>query len=487
MSSTSSAARQLSRLLRARLNATAIAMIGLGVLLALLIWRSRDYYGGADCYMRYQIVRHSWEHPILLLNHWGKPLFVLLASPFARFGIVGISVLNVITALVTAWLAMDLTGRLGFQRSALAVVLVFSCPEFLVGSISPVIEILFALLLVWSIWLFCRDRMILSALVISFLPLVRTEGYILLPLFAVALAWRRRLLLIPCLAGGGLLYSTIGWFVYGDFLWLVSRSPYSAAAAQVYGHGDLLHFVRHYRFIVGYPVAVLLLVGIGYLAYLTVAGRLMGKEPRTPAIFLVVGCASAYLAAHSFVWWRGIGASLGLLRVMAGITPLLVVIAMAGATWLGKILQTNPSFKTMVSSAMALLALVQPFRQYRLPVPLTAESQVMANAVAWLQQNGLHTRRLHYYNPYAAYLLEIDPFDGRCGRMVRAQDAPPAGGMQSGEVLIWDAHFGANEGGVKLAALETDARMTALKVFRPAHPFRTLNGYEYEVWVFQRL
>jgi len=356
-----------------------------------------------------------------------------------------------------------------------------------VGSIAPSTEILVAFLLVVSIWLLRRERVVLSALVISFLPLARTEGYILLPLFAVALAWRGRPLLIPFLAGGGLLYSAIGWFVHGDFLWLVSRSPYSAAAAQVYGHGELLHFVRNYRFIVGDPVAVLVLAGIGYLAYLIVAGNLAGKDPRAPALFLVVGCASTYVVAHSYVWWKGIGASLGLLRVMAGITPLLVVIAMAGATWLGKILQTNPSFKTAVFSAMALLALVQPFRQYRLPVPVTAESQVMANAVAWLQQNGLHTRRLHYYNPYAAYLLEIDPFDGRCGRMVRAQDAPPAGGMQSGEVLIWDAHFGANEGGVKLAALETDARMTALKVFRPAHPFRTLNGYEYEVWVFQRL
>lgn len=46
--------------------------------------------GGMDSYNHYLISRFSWIHPKeLLLDQWGKPLYNILASPFAQFGMMG--------------------------------------------------------------------------------------------------------------------------------------------------------------------------------------------------------------------------------------------------------------------------------------------------------------------------------------------------------------------------------------------------------------
>jgi hypothetical protein len=43
-----------------------------------------------DGIMHYYISNASWQNPSLFLDHWGKPLFILLSSPFSQFGFAGI-------------------------------------------------------------------------------------------------------------------------------------------------------------------------------------------------------------------------------------------------------------------------------------------------------------------------------------------------------------------------------------------------------------
>ena len=58
-----------------------------------------------DGIQHYMMARFCWRHPELILDLWGKPLFTLLASPFAQFGYKGMSAFNALLAFTTARLA----------------------------------------------------------------------------------------------------------------------------------------------------------------------------------------------------------------------------------------------------------------------------------------------------------------------------------------------------------------------------------------------
>ena len=52
-------------------------------------WLSTGVTGETDSITHYQIARYAFKYPEYFLNHWGKPLFTILASPLAQFGYLG--------------------------------------------------------------------------------------------------------------------------------------------------------------------------------------------------------------------------------------------------------------------------------------------------------------------------------------------------------------------------------------------------------------
>ena len=40
--------------------------------------------------------RDAFLYPKYFFNHWAKPLFVFISSPFAQFGLVGVKLMNVV-------------------------------------------------------------------------------------------------------------------------------------------------------------------------------------------------------------------------------------------------------------------------------------------------------------------------------------------------------------------------------------------------------
>ena len=55
--------------------------------------------GGADNYAHFNISRWAFRYPSLFLDHWGKPLYTILAVPFAQFGFVAVRILNSVLSL----------------------------------------------------------------------------------------------------------------------------------------------------------------------------------------------------------------------------------------------------------------------------------------------------------------------------------------------------------------------------------------------------
>jgi len=62
-------------------------------------------------------------------------------------------------------------------------------------------------------------------------------------LFGMVLLLRGKWLVIPLLAFGTLVYSIVGWFYYGDFFWVANQNPYTGHNADLYGSGELLHYI----------------------------------------------------------------------------------------------------------------------------------------------------------------------------------------------------------------------------------------------------
>ena len=104
-------------------------------------------------------------------------------------------------------------------------------------------EILFSLVLILSFWLFFKEKYCWAAVVLSFLPFVRSEGIVIFPLFAIALFLNKKYLTVPFLAAGSLFYTLVGYPHFRDWLWVIHQTPYSMGQS-IYGSGSLFHFCK---------------------------------------------------------------------------------------------------------------------------------------------------------------------------------------------------------------------------------------------------
>ena len=54
----------------------------------------------------------SWQDPSYFFDHWGKPVFILLSSPFAQFGFSGMIIFNVLVFSASMLIGYKLLDKL---------------------------------------------------------------------------------------------------------------------------------------------------------------------------------------------------------------------------------------------------------------------------------------------------------------------------------------------------------------------------------------
>jgi hypothetical protein len=241
-----------------------------------------------------------------------------------------------------------------------------------------------------------------------------------------------------------------------------------------------------------------------------------------------------FFVGHSFAWWRGMFASLGLERVFVSIVPLTVLIGLYGlrrtlsrrmgavdgliaaiaaavgiSLLLGRqdlvlrvytivflgvagvffILKLRPkpvygdALRRAFPLVLVLLCGAMPFVQFHMPVALNTEQRLVRLAADRLKAEGHHERRLYFFYPSLALALGIDPFDERRARtLTRVKDDE----VEEGSIVVWDGHFGPNEAGVSLDSLLANPGYRLLYSIKPEVPTRTLNDSLFEIYVFER-
>ncbi|HNX43590.1 MAG TPA: hypothetical protein PKI35_04070 [Bacteroidales bacterium] len=443
---------------------------------------STAIFEGADNIAHYNLSHYSFRHPELLLDHWGKPLFTILSSPFSQAGFVGTKLFNVLTGVAAAYFAYRYLRSQKVQMAFAVIPFVLFVPMYFMMMQSALTEVLCSFILVVSAFCFADKRYILSAILLSFVPVSRTDAVIILPVYAAALLWFRQYKALPFLLTGTFVFSISGWFQYGDILWLIHNNPYKGASS-LYGKGDLLHFVEQIPYICGIPLTILTVTGIFSILFRFFRNNAHPGEPATADVFVLLLPALALLAAHSYLWWKGLGGSAGLTRVLTPVLPLTAIMAYKGfdeITWRIPVKWV----RWLILLVVLFFIILVPVRKYRPPAKLQKADLLMSQTADWIKSEGLQNRNIFYYDPEVAFFNDRDPWNHEKGRQIIRDGFVNETIFGEGSLIIWDAHFGPHEGRVPLSLLLENKQLRLIKILLPNPPFTIYGNEEYCIYVF---
>jgi len=392
---------------------------------------------GGDSTTHYLYARLAWSKPVYFLNHWAKPFFTLVSSPFAQLGIKGLMLFNVCCTLLAAWLAGLCAKELQAKHWYWTPIFVVAMPLILPVSLSGLTEPFSALLLIVSVYYFLKEKLVFALILASFLPFVRSEGLVMLAVFFSLLMFKKKWTLLPWILFGHVVFSLAGWYYYKDILWVFTKIPY-ATMSSVYGVGTWGHFVNQLYFCIG-PV---LFIGFCLGGIFEVKKWVQnGRQIALNELFLVYGIALSFIAAHAAFWALGIFNSMGLNRVLVSIFPLCGIIALQGMEGLGGLL--NPKQNNIWRAVFLLGVLVFPLldnpasTDFKKSINIKKDHAFMRDVLVKHLKEKFPNSKYYAAEPEFALFTERDIFIDDVWIFPGKQ--LPLNQMQSGEVLIYDS------------------------------------------------
>lgn len=412
-----------------------------------------------DSIMHYLFAKYAPVHPELFFDHWAKPLYVLLASPFAQFGIIGIKIFNVLIGGFTIYFTFLIAKQLNLKNAILGSVFLIFFPLNFILLFSGLTEPLFALIISIGIYFATKKKYLWASIIVSFLPFIRSEGLIIISVFAFYFIIKKEWKFLPFLFLGHFVYSIAGFFVYEDFLWVFNKIPYSNLDSP-YGSGSLFHFINHLISITGVPAYLLFLVG-----FVSIVLSSLRKKLYIEIRILIFLGFFVFFIAHSLFWYLGIFNSMGLIRVFIGVVPLISIITLIGFNTIteNKFLSKKVP-KILVQIIFVAGILIFPFTpniyaiDWEKDMKLTP-SQVVTAQVSDYIQSKIEYKRLIYNNPYLSEKFDIDHFD----KNIRQElNISYMNNIKDNDVIIWDSWYSVVERGISKNTLENNSELTLL-------------------------
>ena len=461
----------------------------LSIVLVLLHEANEGLLEMGDGVQHYQIARFCWRHPELLLDLWGKPLFTLLASPFAQFGHAGGAVFNAVVAAFTGLIGVRALRAAGGGAQLVFPVLVLLAPQYVMMVMAGMTEPLFGLVTVLVVLLLLLDRPVAAAVVASLTPFSRPEYIVFLPMVMAWLALQRQWRALPWCLAGPVLYALVATVVHGDALWFWSHDPYSHAGS-VYGSGPLNFFVSRAETVYGRP---LLTLGVSALVLWPVVYWKDQADRRAHLLLLMTAALTvlAIVAVHSVLWWKGWRGSAGLLRTLVTSIPLAALFA---TYTLGRGLQlVLRTPRVQWAAGLVFVPVIGWWAQsdlvlhVQLPVKQEMNQRFLDAAAFGVKKHMREGVRVYSTHPYMAFRAELDPFDTTLySPLWGLSDKEVDRRFRPGDMLAWDAQLGSNEAGISLERLLNDERFTVLETYEPPEGSRVLGGHVYEIFLFER-
>lgn len=445
---------------------------------------SDGFTGGAESVWHYNFSHFAFKYPHLFFNSWAKPVFTLISSPFAFFGFKAMQFFNVLVAIIAGLFSYLVAKELKMKQPILAIILCCFTPVFTYNVFSGLTEILFALVTIVTTYLLLKNRYILASIIVSFLPLIRSEGVFLIPIYAFFLIYRKQYKSILFMFTGGLLYSLVGGFVNHDFLWLINQNPYRGEIG-LYGTGSFFQYVKRSPGYFGIPNELFYVTGLvaGVTLYLR------SKKEFSKEFLLVILPFFTYFLVHSFMWWTGIGNSQGSNRYMAAIVPLMAVMSTRGLTLfslLFEILFKSPWVKIAALYIGILSVIHIPFAVQNYPIQTGSYDKMVKQAADWLTLSGLDREKIYFKDANVPFMLGLNPFDtSRCQSIFLDKSAMKNDSIEVGSTLVYDERFFPVDG-VEFDSLVQNHTYELQKVFEPDQNFKVY-GRDYRIALFKHI
>ncbi|MGB1318578.1 MAG: hypothetical protein ACPG5W_10240, partial [Flavobacteriales bacterium] len=351
-------------------------------------------------------------------------------------------------------------------------------PVFMQQFFSGLTEAAFAMLVLLSVWFKLKKRHIISMILLSFLPMIRTEAVLFLAWFGLLELVEKRFKSLPFLLTGTLLYSLIGWVAKDDFLWLINEIPYGGD--NIYGSGALLHYLHLMPWTIGWVLIGTSVIGI----ILALVGLIKQSKSSVWLITHIIIPALLYLVFHSIMWYLG-KVSAGLPRMLAVLVPFMAV----GAVYTIQQIDNDVNMKLVSRSLALMLAVLITWNgvsSVTLPVELGKEEKILQEAADYIRANELDKYKIHYYSLFNEVTLGLDPHhEEQCQQVIHKRSTPHIN-VKANSLVIYDTHFAPNEGQMPLENLTSSPYFELIKTFRPEEPFTTLGNQPFEVYLFFR-
>ncbi len=375
-----------------------------GLYLLLVVWLQLwPYTGEGDSILHYWNLRTTWIDPRLGLTVWARPLYVLLMIVPAQFGLLAVRCWAALFAVGLAWQTMRMADDLRLPNATMAgLCLIFQPLTFALAS-DTMTEIPLALGLTICLRLWWAKRYLASCLLMSFLPLVRPEGFLLAPvwgLFLLALprtdeypSWWRRIPIGASLATGMVSFFAVTRMMTGEWLFIVNEWSWPLVGAT---KGSLWHHVVNWPYYCGWVMLPLFL--LGFLASLR---RVMA---------LPWAAWGVVFLAHTLMYWTGTFSALGLMRILVSTAPVTALICLYGWNALAHVLRA-PSWpgwlRHAVTAVMIVFAMLTAMIYYY-EEPLHHRFVLARKAAAFVQHNHLLSEAPRIFATDPIVLAELD-------------------------------------------------------------------------------
>lgn len=430
----------------------------------------------ADSYHHHLIAKYAFQYPTLFFDHWGKPFYTLLSAPLAQFGFYGSKYFNLLCSLTALFFTYLIAKALQFKSAHLVIWIGFLIPLNFQVNFSAFTEPLFACLLLISIYLMSRSHARSSLLLISFLPMVRSEGLLIIGIFALYSLWNKKYRQLPLLLVGQTIFSLAAWLIYSKSpFWVIREIPY-ASTSSPYGQGELFHFPEQLFYICGPVFLGLFLLGL-------IRTLFQGASQDRFFSILIVGSFLSFFIFHAVAWKLGWFNSMGLKRVFGAVTPLMALIMLYGMNlldeWSQKLQKAKWIKLAVVATAAGLLFSRGPAGiDWSHEMNLSPSQKLADRTGTFILSKQVPFDRLIYADRFLHHSLHNDPYDPLKSKLLNSQALAD---LKQNDLIIWDNWHAPVDFGITQQAVEQLPRTVKIKEFSAHSKGRQVRYVIYQV------
>lgn len=430
--------------------------------LLILKFQSEGVEGGMDSWQHFLISKYALKYPDLFLDQWNKPVFTIVTTWFCQGNIDQLVVFNIFAITLSALFVSLAAHNRKMENSWLLIPFVVFMPELFLNSISGLTEPLAMLMISVFIFLWSVNRFKSALILASFLPFVRTEGFVLLVAVIALLAYEKRLKMFPWLLVGSLAMNVLGFIITSKPFWIITENPYwkhEMNGTFDPGSGSLLHFIHLARPIFGAVFIVLATFGILLIVFHLI------RRKRVDSVFIFsISAFILYFSAHSLIFYLGILGSHGLTRPMALLSPFIGLLAYYPVA---KILEGKGQVVQLAALSLITVSSVYvgyrethypyPYKLKATAIPFDKSQIGFLKAGNWLKEKGLMDRVIVHQSPYFNCKFNKDPYDTKSSYYVWSINQQDDW-SNDGTIVIWDGFSARREGNMPLEWLQNNDR-----------------------------